>query len=211
VTDFGIDIFVSAAVSEGVENGASIERPLQTGLSPSCGETAGERTQSSMRPNCRQIDACEAKKPDRHCLRCAMAAVRANPEYEARRRATVRARIASDQSHAERLRNVGRRALNEWRARPETKAQQRENAMEQLGKLNSPEALARRREIVREQRIGWCPVARREEYLMLARKMPAAEAKRIILDDIRTEAIRGINAISRAQRERHARQKQQEY
>jgi len=133
----------------------------------------------SERPNCLNRDDCQAKTPGKHCRRCAMIAVRSVDH------------------------------LNRWRATPEGKRVQRDRAMVRLAKMNSPEALAARKIKIRKQRLGWCPPHRIDEYLALARKLGAPDARRLILQDEGDRADGARNAIQRIADEQVARHQRQ--
>jgi len=108
----------------------------------------------------------------KRCRKCAIAALWADPEFRARKNrisGQVLLRLKQDpeflaKEDAARRRNV--RVMNATR-RPRTK--------EELD-------LAAKRQSARK--LSWCPPALRSEYrgLVKSKRIPAAEAKRIILD-----------------------------
>ena len=161
------------------------------------------------RPHCRAPDACVAKT-NRHCSRCRFIAMRNDPAMEARRAERWRQKLAEPEFRAEHVRR-SQVNLAKWRDTPEGRAIVRERALTNLAKANTPEGKADRKAKTRALRLAWCPVERRDEYVALARRMPAAEARAVIEADERVRARRAIRAIDRRQRDRRARERAQLY
>jgi hypothetical protein len=176
-----------------------------------CSEPDLESIESLMRPNCKKPDGCTAKTPGKHCSPCTFAANRADPEFERRRAEGLRRRLETDPEFRAAHVKASSERLREWRSRPGVMVGAHERSRANLAKANTPEAIAARTALIRKQRVGWCPDHRYDEYRRLSRRMPAADAKRIILEDEAASARRQIAEFTQRQRERAAREKAQAY
>ena len=160
---------------------------------------------------CRNRDACAAKTAGKHCPPCTLSAKWADPEFREKRRQAYVARLQNDPEFRALHNRASADRLRQWRAQPGNKPGANDNSRANLAKANTPEGIAARREIVRTQRLGWCPPHRRDEYIRLARRMPAAEARRIILDDEQAQARRVVENNRVAMLQKHERELAQRY
>lgn len=189
-----------------------------------CGGPTIELIDSSMRPHCRQTDACKAKGAG-HCRGCAGAAIHANPEHAARRLEGIRKKYADPDFRAERgdliKRNVAHLAddpVHKERLRERGRTLQREHVRKTdfHAVVHSPEARAKRGASITERRLGWCPPELRQAYrdFVRCKGLTAAEARAAIEDILAAparEARRAIAEFDRQQRERHAREQREAY
>ncbi len=98
----------------------------------------------------------------------------------------MRKRCAENPGAVEHMRNMARKSLA---ARtPESAEKQRRSHRATLDAKH-------------EQRMAWCPIDRRDEYLKLRRQNPAAEAKRIIMDDLAASERRRLAAMTPFERQ----------
>ena len=167
--------------------------------------------QSPMRPYCKHIDACKAKTPGKHCPPCGLSAKWNDPDFRQKRRTAFRNKMATDPEFKAAHVSASDERLRRWRANPASRVGLHERSLANLAKANTPEAIAERNDLIRQQRLGWCPRHRLDEYRRLARKMSAPEARRLILESEAAEARRVIADFDRRQRERAARDKAQAY
>lgn len=163
------------------------------------------------RPHCRTPGACIAKTTGKHCPPCGLSAKWRDPEFREKRARAFRDRLENDPDF--RAAHCGRGAshLASWRADPGNRPGANARSRANLAKANTPEGIAERTEKVRELRLAGIPRHRWDEYRVLARRMPAAEARRIILDDEREQARRAVENRLIAARLRNERQKAQAY
>lgn len=154
---------------------------------------------SDDRPHCRDVSACKAKTPGKHCPPCTLASKWSDPDFREKRRAAFVNRLASDPEM--RARHCARSAerLAKWRA--ETGGPRHEKQLANLELANAPEAIARRTAAIRARAYPGIPVERHAEVRALARKVPAAEAKRIVLAEVEAIERRRIDALSPLERQ----------
>jgi len=165
----------------------------------------------SNRPHCRTPKACIAKTAGKHCPPCSLAAKWRDPEFREKRAKAFSDRLQNDPEF--RAAHCGRGAshLASWRADPANKPGANERSRANLAKANTPEGIAERTDKVRELRFAGIPRHRWDDYSVLARRMPAADARRIILDDEQVQARRAIERRLLTARDRAERQKAQAY
>lgn len=163
------------------------------------------------RPNCRTPGACIAKTAGKHCPPCSLAAKWRDPEFRAKRAQAFRDRLENDPDFRAAHCSRGGSHLAAWRADPANRPGANERSRANLAKANTPEGIADRTEKVRDLRFAGIPRHRWDEYRALARRMPAAEARRIVLDDEREQARRAVGERLAASQARHERQKAQAY
>jgi hypothetical protein len=175
-----------------------------------CGPATDARIESSMRPHCRYADTCRAKTPGKHCSPCTISALWKDPAFREKRRLAYKAALADPEFRAKHNAASAAR-LAAWRATPDAKPGADVRSRANLAIANRPENLERRNRAIRAQAYAGIPESRWGEVQALARRMPAAEAKRIILEDERAKARREITATAEAMRARQAREKAQAY
>jgi hypothetical protein len=125
------------------------------------------------------------------CRPCAAAYVNGCPEIARRRRAALAAKFADPSFRAEQAARLAvsastPRAIRLRRERGKEQAREVLFRPDVRAHTMRPEARARAGRSVSERALGWCPVARREEYRHLVRdkRIPAAEARAIILAEL---------------------------
>lgn len=118
------------------------------------------------------------------CRSCRMKNLRADPAYEARRAEAFRRALATNPELKARHVERSRASLAIWRNTPEGLEKIRANARKATIASNEPAARAKRAQACSRTRTGWCPDDRRDDYLKMRRDVGAAEAKRMILEDI---------------------------
>lgn len=149
---------------------------------------------------CLKPDACAVKNPGKFCSSCRMKALRADPEMEAKRVATFRARFADPDFKAKHCAASAER-LAKWRETDEGAAFVKANGKANLVEANSPENTQKRIRAIRAALMGWCPEDRWDEYRKMARSMPAPEARRIIEADIAAKERARFKALSPFERD----------
>lgn len=163
------------------------------------------------RPHCLNRDACIAKNPGRHCRPCAATAVTKRPDVTAKRRATMKAKF-DDPAYREKHAAGCYAAAMATLATPE--GAERMRRLIERGRENfaSPENRAKIRIALIRRAAPWCPVELHPLNKRL-RKLGFSEEERraLIEEEVRIKAQRGINAIARAQRERHEREQREAY
>ncbi|RSV11646.1 hypothetical protein CA235_18420 [Sphingomonas sp. ABOLF] len=156
-----------------------------------------------------------------YCRSCCARAKFHAPGVRERRLESIRRNFADPAyraAHAERLRIAS--------STPKAIAARRQRGREQyrdvlsrpdvLARTQSPDARQKRGASITEARLGWCPADRREEYrvLIMTKKIPAAEARRIIEAEIAGTLEHGRREIASnelAARLRHERQQREAY
>ncbi|MES3042697.1 hypothetical protein [Sphingomonas faeni] len=140
------------------------------------------------------------KNPGKFCSSCRMKALRADPEMEAKRVATFRARFADAEFKAKHCAASAER-LAKWRATEEGSTFVNANSRANLVLANSPENTEKRIRNIRVALMGWCPEDRWDEYRKMARTMPAPEARRIIEADLAAKERARLKALSPFERD----------
>ena len=201
------------------------------------GASAPAGAEGNLRAHCKAPDACTAKKPGRHCLRCAMSTPEARarrsasakraiadpavverriaglkaalqrPEVRAGRSAAMRRRLATPEARREH----GERCSAGWQRAlqdPDFAARQAEYGM----RLQTPERQAKSARTRSIRRMAWCPSEYREENRRLAKLgFKLADRKAMIAEVAAKEARRMVAENARRQLERAAREKAQAY
>ena len=148
------------------------------------------------------------------CRPCFMRALNSDPVYKARKLEAIAKRWAVPGAR-EYQAMICRASVKKREANPESRAKVRANGFKQVANLMSPEvfakahsadAMKKRVASLIETRLGWCPPEYRDSYRKLSRKrhMTAAEAKRIILDEIATAQRRAEARLSPFERQERA-------
>ena len=148
------------------------------------------------------------------CRPCFMRWLNNDPAMKARKMAALTKRWATPGAR-EYQAMVCRASVKKRDANPESRAKVRANGLKQAAHLMSPEvfakahsaeAMVKRVASLIETRLGWCPPEHRDSYrrLRAQRGMTAAEAKRIILDEIATAKRRAEARLSPFERQERA-------
>jgi hypothetical protein len=119
---------------------------------------------------------------------------------EAKRADAFRRSLASDPELRAKHSSASAERLRAWRATEAGAAFTNANSLANLAVANTTENLARRKHAIRAKRLAWCPETRWDEYTKLARRMPAAEARRIIEADLAALERRRLAAMTKYQR-----------
>lgn len=186
----------------------SRKRPTRICATGGCGATIGARGKTGM------------------CRPCAIAANHADPGYRARLRAGQQRFLADEAAVQARdaARNAGAARYREGMT-PEQRQKVKAHGQwlyrthasrpEVFARSQTPEARAQAAARCSETVLGWCPPDRREEYRRLVlRRIPAAEARRIIEAEIpgtREHAQREIASVELAARLRRERDQRDTY
>lgn len=146
----------------------------------------------------RKCLGCEAPLRDHakgeRCRRCTTIHMNADPEFQAKRIAALRASAAL-QSGSEQRRRAGRLSAQKRMANPFYVAWLRnlvKNVVQPCSQ--TPEARAKRDDVaagkkISERKLGWCPLEYRGEYrrLIVSKGIKAAEARPIIMAQIKAD------------------------
>lgn len=197
---------------------------LHTVAGPTCVPVDDASIESSMRPYCQNREACAAKSPSRHCRRCWGLQLRvrsqSDPEIEARRRATVSARASvttaarwTEPAYRQKMtehareRNVfGSAGARAHRNDPAVRARSEQSRQRTLQAM-SPEERRRKYGTNKGHCAGLSEDDLRFYRLLIQKRVPAAEARKMVDEEARREIAR-IDAEARA---REARRKTQAY
>lgn len=137
-------------------------------------------------------------KGAKRCKSCSAKHMAADPEIRRKRLEGIRRHNAQPGVRLQK-RETLRRTMEEVRARPEHQQWLKDHghrigvaaqqSPEALAKIRSPEARAKRAASVSAHRMRDIPVALRDEYRVLTetKRIPAAEAKQIILDQFKRQ------------------------
>jgi hypothetical protein len=120
------------------------------------------------RPHCEHPDNCAAATPNTHCRPCACRALGRSASHRAKVSAGVRAMFKDPEKSAARREAARQNIQGAWLKSCRIKG----------GRTRS------------EKMLGWCPLEYRDEYGRLRGELGAAEAKRIITDQIKRDAAR---------------------
>lgn len=163
------------------------------------------------RPDCRFPEACKAKTPTKPCAGCSLSAKWKEPAFREKRAAAFRNRMETDPEFRDRHVAANSERLARWRASPEARPGDNARSIRNLAKANAPEAIAERTRRIRLKAYYGIPEHRWSEVRELARRMPAAEAKRIVREDEAVQGRREVERNTAAMRARREREKAQAY
>lgn len=138
--------------------------------------------------------------PGERCRRCSTIALNADPEFQAKRLAGLRS-AAALQPGTEQRRRAGRKSAQKRMANPFYTAWLKnlvKNVVQPASQ--TAEARAKRDDAaagrkISERKLSWCPVEYRSEYrrLVVSKGIKAAEARQIILAQIKADRAKADN------------------
>lgn len=149
------------------------------------------------RPHCRTRNACKAQTPGKHCPGCSLSALHKDPAFREKRAQAFRDRLVSDPAFREKHNAASAARLAKWRKTDPGATFMNANSHANLARANTPEGQLKRR----ASQLAGIPQDRWDEYTGLARRMPAAEARRIILADIAATERRRLAAMTPFERQ----------